>query len=513
MAGIMGNPDASPLRAVGDWFIEITPGWLAELAISWFGTADKLVLGIGMLAVLAVAGAAIGVLAVRNRPAGLIAAGLLLATAAVIVWSRRDAETSHLLPIAAAAVSLPTLTWLARRGERAAAEPSETAEPSVPTTTTADDSVWPGREPVRMMPTAASTVGTARRTFLRSAGGLAALAVAAGGIGRWLGRERSGVEASRDELTVDLDLPAADVPPEADLDVSGAQPWRTPNDDFYLIDTAFSKPHVHPDDWTLRIHGMVEREVELTFDELVEMGLVDAWVTLACVSNPVGGDLIGNALWTGVPVADVLALARPLPDADAVKSTSHDGWTCGTPLDALTDGRDALFAVGMNGEPLPVDHGFPVRMVVPGLYGYVSATKWVVELEVTRFDRFQAYWTTRGWSERGPIKVSSRIDVPDSSATVAAGQVTVAGTAWAQHRGVEAVEVRVDDGDWTLADLGHVPTDDTWRQWVFSWDATPGEHTLQVRATTADGEIQTGDEAPPAPDGATGFHTITVTAE
>ncbi len=497
MAGIMGRPDASPLSAVGDWFIEITPGWLADLAISWFGTADKLVLGIGIAIVLAVTACAVGILAARDRRAGLAAATALLVIAGLVVWSRPESDGAYLLPIVAAGVvALPTLRWLALR--TAAAQTPDTA------------GTWEsGHEPAHMTPAGA----TARRTFLRSAGGVAALAVAAGGVGRWLARERSGVEDSRDELTVDLDLPAADLPDGADLDVSGAEPWRTPNDDFYLIDTAFSKPHVHPDDWTLRIHGMVEQEVELTFDELIDMGLVDAWVTLACVSNQVGGNLIGNALWTGVPVADVLALAGPSPDADAVKSTSHDGWTCGTPLDVLTDGRDALFAVGMNSEPLPVDHGFPVRMVVPGLYGYVSATKWVVELEVTRFDQFQAYWTTRGWSERGPIKVSSRIEVPASDTTVSAGTVAVAGTAWAQHRGVEAVEVRVDDGDWMPADLGDVPSDDTWRQWVYEWEATSGEHTLDVRATTADGEIQTPDEAPPAPDGASGHHRVTVTVE
>src|SRR5690606_12948763 len=271
-----------------------------------------------------------------------------------------------------------------------------------------------------------------------------------------------------------------------------------------------SEPLIHPADWPLRIHGMVEREVEIDYDALIEMGLVDRWLTLNCVSNEVGGGLIGNAPWAGVPIADVLALARPSPDADAVLSTSDDGWNAGTPLEALTDGRDALLAVGMKGEALPLEHGFPVRMIVPALYGYVSATKWVVDLEVSRFDAFEAYWTTRGWAERGPVKVASRIDVPASGDDVTAGTVAVAGVAWAQHRGIERVEVRVDDGSWQPARLADVPSADTWRQWIYEWDAEPGDHTLQVRAVTADGEVQTSEQAPPAPNGSSGRHGIDV---
>lgn len=489
LAGILGRPAASPVTAVGDWFIDIVPPWLAELAISWFGTNDKLALGIGMAVVLALAGAAIGVLTARNRTAGLAAAAALVIVAALIVASRAGTSGSDVVPIiVGGVVAVPVLAWLSSRGTRAAKET--------------------GGEPVLAGPAT-----PARRAFLGGLAGVAVVAVAAGGVGRWIVGRRSGVESSRDELTTDIDLPAADVPDGADLGVAEAEPWRTPNDVFYRIDTAFNAPLVHPDEWRLRIHGMVEREVELDFNSLLDMGVVDRWVTLTCVSNEVGGGLVGNALWTGVPVADVLALARPrpLPDADAVLSTSHDGWNCGTPLEALTDGRDSLFAVAMNGEPLPVEHGFPVRMVVPGLYGYVSATKWVVDLEVSRFDQVDAYWTSRGWAELGPIKVASRIDVPGRDATVPAGTVAVAGTAWAQHRGIEAVEVRVDEGEWLVAQLGEVPTDDTWRQWVFEWDATPGEHTLEVRATTADGDVQTGDTAPPAPDGATGWHQVSVT--
>jgi hypothetical protein len=270
-------------------------------------------------------------------------------------------------------------------------------------------------------------------------------------------------------------------------------------------------PLVDPGDWELRIHGMVEREVLIGYDELVQRGLVDTWVTLCCVSNPVGGDLVGNTRWSGVRIDDLLAEVGVLPDADALLSTSKDGWTCGTPLAELTDGRDALLAVAMDGEPLPLEHGFPVRMVVPGLYGYVSATKWVTDWEVTRFDRVSAYWTDRGWSARGPVKTTSRIDVPSSGASVDAGPVAVAGVAFAQHRGIQRVEVRVDDGAWEPARLADVPSTDTWVQWVYDWDATAGEHTLTVRATDADGDVQSGDDVDVVPNGAEGWHDIEVT--
>ncbi|MFW6204932.1 MAG: molybdopterin-dependent oxidoreductase, partial [Actinomycetota bacterium] len=414
--------------------------------------------------------------------------------------TRPDAQAYDLLPVivgmaAAVLVLLPLV-----RSAKAASAPSEnaaTTEPPASPETSPQPMGRPGR-----------------RTFLRVAAAVGALAAGAGGIGRWLGSRRLGVESSREDLAapqaLPRDLPEPAVPDGVNVQVPDVAPWRTPNDDFYLIDTALSKPLVHPEDWSLRVHGMVEEELMLSFDDLVSIGLIDRWITLCCVSNQVGGDLIGNALWTGVRTSDVLGMAGPLADADAVKSTSYDGWNCGTPLEALTDGRDSMFAVAMNGEPLPVEHGFPVRMVVPGLYGYVSATKWVVNLEVTRFDEFEAYWTQRGWAERGPVKVQSRIDVPSSGAGVAAGTVPVAGVAWAQHRGIERVEVRVDEGPWQAAELADVPSRDTWRQWVWRWDAEPGDHRLEVRATTTDGEVQTGTAMPPVPSGATGWHGIEV---
>jgi DMSO/TMAO reductase YedYZ molybdopterin-dependent catalytic subunit len=300
------------------------------------------------------------------------------------------------------------------------------------------------------------------------------------------------------------------LPAGVDLGVEGLEPWLTPAADFYRIDTSLAPPLVTPEDWQLRIHGMVDREITITYEQLLDRGLQDAWVTLCCVSNEVGGDLISNALWSGVPVADLLAEAGAHPDADAVLQTSSDGWTCGTPLAALTDGRSALLAVAMNGEPLPVEHGFPVRVVVPGLYGFVSATKWVVDWEVTRFSDFDAYWTERGWAEQGPVKTQSRIDTPRSGADVSAGTVRVGGIAWAQHTGIERVEVRVDGGDWAEATLGADPSIDTWVQWVWEWDATPGAHVLAVRATDRTGATQTSEVAETVPDGATGWHTVRV---
>jgi DMSO/TMAO reductase YedYZ molybdopterin-dependent catalytic subunit len=363
-------------------------------------------------------------------------------------------------------------------------------------------------------PTATPTPATpeqlnhTRRQFLALTSGVAVLALAGGVWGRALHQSRAAVEAARRNLR--LMLRRLTAPAGVDLGVDGVVPWITDQDDFYLIDTAISKPQILPEKWELRIHGMVDRELTLSYQDLLDRGLSEAWVTLCCVSNEVGGDLIGNARWAGVPIREVLAEAGVQDGADAVKSTSSDGWTCGTPIEALTDDRNALLAVAMNGEPLSVEHGFPVRMVVPGLYGFVSATKWVVELEVTRFADFEAFWTQNGWAEQAPVKTQSRIDVPADGATVAAGQVAVGGIAWAQHRGITAVEVSVDEGPWERAELGADPTIDTWRQWVYRWDATPGEHQLQVRATDATGEPQTGDEVGVVPDGATGWHTIDV---
>ncbi|MGH3453231.1 MAG: molybdopterin-dependent oxidoreductase, partial [Nocardioidaceae bacterium] len=355
---------------------------------------------------------------------------------------------------------------------------------------------------------AADADALTRRQFLQATGIVLAGAAVVGALGRWAAEARRSVEQARDALRLGVRQPPT--PDGVDLGVDGIEPWVTPNDVFYRIDTTLSPPLVKPAEWELRIHGMVDRELTLTYQDLLDRGLSNAWITLCCVSNEVGGDLISNAWWSGVRIDELLDEAGVSPDADALLSTSRDGWTCGTPLAALTDGRDALLAVAMNGEPLPIEHGFPVRQVVPGLYGFVSATKWVVEWEVTRFDRFSAYWTDRGWSEQAPVKTQSRIDTPRSGADLDAGTVTIGGVAWAQHRGIERVEVRVDDGEWLPARLAADPSIDTWVQWVVEWEAEPGDHVLAVRATDSTGETQTEAEADVVPDGATGWHTIDV---
>jgi DMSO/TMAO reductase YedYZ molybdopterin-dependent catalytic subunit len=297
---------------------------------------------------------------------------------------------------------------------------------------------------------------------------------------------------------------------DALVNVPGVTPFIMPNEQFYRIDTALVVPQLDTAGWKLKVHGMVEREVTIDWATLLSKPMQDCLVTLMCVSNEVGGNLTGNAVWTGWPVRELLKMAGPGPGADMVLSTSSDGWAAGTPLSALTDDRHALLAIAMNGQPLPFEHGFPVRMVVPGLYGYVSATKWVTDLKVTTFAADEGYWTPRGWSALGPVKTESRIDVPRSGDRVSAGKVAVAGIAWAQHRGITAVQVRVDDGPWQAARLAEEPSVDSWRQWVLPWQAVKGNHTITVRATDSEGVVQTPTQAPPEPDGATGWHSITV---
>jgi DMSO/TMAO reductase YedYZ molybdopterin-dependent catalytic subunit len=303
------------------------------------------------------------------------------------------------------------------------------------------------------------------------------------------------------------------VPAGVQSPAAGVGPWLTPNGDFYRIDTALSVPEINASDWELRVHGLVEQEVRLTFQDLLDADLIESHVTLTCVSNPVGGNLAGNAKWLGFPLREVLRRARPTAGADMVLSTSIDGFSASTPLEVLQDDRDAMLAIGMNGEPLPLEHGYPVRMVVPGLYGFVSATKWVVDLEVTRFADSKAYWTERGWSERGPIKTMARVEVPASFAKVPAGRTAIGGTAWAQTRGITRVEVQIDNQEWVQATLSAEASVITWRQWSYEWEATPGRHYIKVRATDGTGEVQTERRAEPVPDGASGWQSVMVTVE
>ncbi|RSS54552.1 molybdopterin-dependent oxidoreductase, partial [Streptomyces sp. WAC06614] len=357
-----------------------------------------------------------------------------------------------------------------------------------------------------------------RRGFGRLVGGTLAVSAGAWLLGRRLGAFGSaGATASRAELRLPPPaVPAPPVPAGAGVAVPGAVPFVTPNRDFYRIDTALVVPRVDADGWSLRLHGEgVRTPRTLTLRDLLDRPLVEHDITLTCVSNEVGGDLAGNARWLGVRLDALLREAGVRPPseggpADQLVARSVDGMTIGTPVETVMDGREALLAVGMNGEPLPFAHGFPVRMVVPGLYGYVSACKWLTELRLTTFDAYDAYWVRRGWAARAPVKTQSRIDTPRAFAALPAGRVPVAGVAWAQHRGIARVELRVDGGPWQEARLAAEDGVDTWRQWVQVWEAAPGHHVLEVRATDRTGAVQPERRTPPAPDGATGWHRVEV---
>jgi DMSO/TMAO reductase YedYZ molybdopterin-dependent catalytic subunit len=329
--------------------------------------------------------------------------------------------------------------------------------------------------------------------------------------GRQAARRRFSASGSRKNVTVPTAEDALDaLPTGVQADVPGMTPFITPNDRFYRVDTALEVPQLTTAGYRLKVKGYVANELELTWQDLLNRPMIERDVTLTCVSNQVGGSYIGNARWIGARLDDLLREAAPLDNADMVVGRSVDGWECGFPLENALDGRDAMIAVAMNGQPLPLEHGFPARLVVPGLYGYVSATKWLTEIELTRFDEFDHYWEQRGWAEKAPIKLMSRIDVPRGLATVAAGEVAVGGVAWQQTIGIAKVEVRIDEGEWVAATLAEQDTLDTWRQWSYRWNATPGRHTIRVRATDPDGNVQTDQRAEPIPDGATGHHQIVV---
>jgi DMSO/TMAO reductase YedYZ molybdopterin-dependent catalytic subunit len=350
-----------------------------------------------------------------------------------------------------------------------------------------------------------------RRAFLQGTGAAAAVAVVSGVASRAVGGSAKSAAASRAAVRLPEPVERVAIPSGVQLPVDGITPWRTDPRSFYRVDTALSVPQVTTGEWSLRVHGLVDRELTLTYDDLLAKPLVQRAITLTCVSNEVGGKLAGNAVWLGYPVADLLKDLGVDGSADMVLSTSVDGMTISTPLDHLTRGRQALVAVAMNGEPLPAEHGFPARLVVPGLYGYVSATKWVTDLKVTRFADDEAYWTSRGYAAKAPIKASSRIDVPRSFAQLKAGRQAVAGVAWAQGTGVREVQVRVDKGPWQQARLADVPNDLTWVQWVYEWDAEPGNHTIECRLVDADGTPQIAQRTGVRPDGSTGLDSKNVT--
>jgi sulfite oxidase len=473
----------TPLDAVGSEFIDRTPPWLKQWAIDVFGTDDKLALRVGMWIVVAGLAAVIGALAVRRRWVGPVGIALFGVVGAFVAAGRPGTAAggaAAVPPLLGALVGCVVVLRLV------APRPIEMPGPS--------------RVPL----------GWDRRRFFAAAGATVAAAGAAGGIAQAM--EHARVRRLEDDAATPLPaLPGGDTmaapatPAGAQLDPN--TPFITPNDDFYRIDTALSFPRIDVDRWSFSIDGMVDRPLEVTYADLLAMPQVERTITLCCVSNEVGGGYIGNAVWRGVLLADLLAEAGVQSDAQQVFSTSLDGWTCGFPVAAAFDGRDAMVAVGMNGSALPLPHGYPARLVVPGLYGYVSATKWLARIELTSWER-EGYWVPRGWAQQAPIKTQSRIGYPRNGVTITAGANKIAGVAWAQHRGIERVEVRVGDGAWTEATLATDVSDDCWRQWVLDWDAPVGEHTIAVRATDKLGDTQTDERSSPAPDGATGHHTI-----
>ncbi|KQQ93136.1 oxidoreductase [Leifsonia sp. Leaf325] len=505
--------EGSPILAVGSFVIDIVPRWAKEFAIETFGANDKLFLLLGLAFGVAVAAAVAGVLQFLRPPLGVIAFGLagVLSTAAIV--TRAGATALAWLPPVVGTIVGSLLLWLLVTKLRSWRDDVVASRrDAVSVTDAAGVGAASSGGPAASGAASANPATPAqkapldRRSFFRLLGITAAGAAIVGVGARVVNVTTGSIDAVRKALK----LPAAQekvmVPDGADLDIPGISPLYTSNKDFYRVDTALTVPSIDPDAWRLTIDGMVGEKIELSFDDLVGMGLNEYSITLTCVSNEVGGDLLGTAKWLGIPVRDVLRKAAPKSGADMVLSRSIDGFTASTPLASLTDPKlDAILAVGMNGEPLPLEHGFPVRMVVPGLYGYVSATKWLTELKVTTFAKDEAYWTPRGYSAKAPIKFSSRIDTPRLDKAIDAGPVKVAGVAWAQTVGIKQVDVKIDDNDWQAAKLSVPVNVDTWVQWYVDWEATPGTHYVTVRATDKNGKQQVEERAPIAPDGSSGL--------
>ncbi|MEU6407102.1 molybdopterin-dependent oxidoreductase [Streptomyces sp. NPDC046985] len=524
------RPQSSPVVAVGGAAIDRTPAAVKDWAIRRFGSDDKFVLQLGILAVLVLLALALGAAATRHRRVG--AAGVLLfgIVGAVAATGRPDTiglvdALPSLVGAVAGALLLYVLVGRLRAARPRGEAPPEPARPDAsPESPPASDPARPDASPASSPAPgdgAAPRADWDRRGFVLAATAAAAASAGVGAAGRSLtGARGKDAAASRDRIVLPRPgSPAHPVPAGAGPRIAGLSSFVTPNDDFYRVDTALVVPRVDASKWRLRVHGKgVRRPAVFSFDDLLRRELVERDITLTCVSNEVGGPYVGNARWTGVRLADLLAEcgvrapSRGGP-ADQMVSRSVDGMTIGTPVEDVLDGRDAMLALGMNGEPLPFAHGFPVRMVVPGLYGYVSACKWIQEIELTDFHAYDPYWVKRGWARKAPIKTGSRIDTPKPFARPRSGPVMVAGVAWAQHRGIDRVEVRVDDGPWRQARLAAEDSRDTWRQWSIPWDATKGAHTLTVRATDRTGRVQTADRVRTIPDGATGWHSVVVTVD
>ncbi len=475
-----GTNTRSPILDVGDRVIDLVPPWLKDAAIQLFGTNDKLALLAGIAVILVLYSAAVGIIAMRHRLlfgiVGILAFGAVGATAALLAGrgfvSVFPAGIGALVGVAV--LLALHRAWFGRR----------------------DSDAGIGSED--------------RRRFLIGLGATFVTAGIATGAGRLTAASAAISPASATRTLPRVARPLPPVGAGADLGLPGLTPFITPNDEFYRIDTALSVPRVSIEDFSLRIYGMVDRELIFSYADLTARAQIESDITLTCVSNEVGGQLVGNARWQGIRLDALLDEAGVQAGADQVVGRSVDNYTCGFPVAAATDGRDAMIAIGMNGEPLPLVHGFPARLVVPGLYGYVSATKWLKEIEITTFAAFDHYWARREWSAQAPIKTQSRIDTPGPLDSVPAGPSTIAGVAWAQTRGIARVEVQIDDGPWQKAELAEEVANTTWRQWRLHWQVTPGRHTVTCRATDATGEVQAAERATPMPDGATGWHSIVV---
>ena len=472
---------ASPIDAVGSSFIDRTPAWLKDLAITWFGSNNKTALRVGIWVVLVVVACVLGMTS-RKSQSPLIGGFVVFSVLGMVsALERPGSDTlSVLAPLIGGAIGIFAAVYLGAMLRAKSITRNTPSESRVP-------------------------LGWDRRRFLQTSGALGVVAIGAGMIGRV--RELQRVENVRAQIPTTLPpVPTQEQLAFTEPGVHPTDSFVTPTQSFYRIDTALSFPTINLDKWKIRVRGMVDTPVELTYADLTALPQVERMITISCVSNPVGGRYIGNAVWQGVFLRDVLNTAGVQSGVEQVFSRSVDGWTCGFPIDAAIDERDALIAIGMNGEPLSLKHGFPARLIVPGLYGYVSATKWLSEIELTTWDE-KGYWIPRGWSQIAPIKTQSRIDVPRADTTTPAGETLIAGVAWAQHTGIAQVEVRIDEGVWQVATLGDDVSDDTWRQWTLPWRATPGEHIIQVRATDKSGYTQTEARSDVAPDGATGWHT------
>ena len=493
LVSAFGPSGQSLVGGVGNEIVDRAAGGIVRFAIELFGTADKTVLVIGIVVISLLLGAWLGRLTLDRpwaAPVGFGVFGLLGLVAGIRDPLSSDAVVVASVICAVGAGSL-TLWFLLRIARVGGVSPVPSAGPRE----------RPGDDKAT------------RRAFFGWTAAAGAFSVTAALAARSLSG-RSNVQAVRDAIDLPPVVRAGNQIPPATTDafaVDGLTPFIVPNEDFYRIDTALIVPQVDVDSWKLSVTGMVDRPFELGFDELLAQSTTEDIVTLSCVSNEVGGSLVGNAVWQGVPLRTLLDRAGIQSDATQIVGQSVDGFTAGFPTEAAYDGRVALVAVGMNGEPLPARHGFPARLVIAGLYGYVSATKWLREIRLTRWEDFDGYWVPRGWSKEGPVKTQSRIDVPRSGADLSAGATPIAGVAWAPTRGIAKVEVQVDDGEWQTARVGDPMSDSTWVQWLLDWDAQPGQHTLRVRATDGTGETQTSDVARPDPNGATGWHTRRVT--